>query len=98
MLEKDTGVATRRDLGWAGTLYALLQREPNETIAAYTVIVGWARRGTWAVSSANVRRVHRFSWHRSLRLVQITSAGSPTGMSSRRRGRRECTRVMPTPP
>lgn len=38
MLEADTGIATRRALEWSGTteLYELLQREQNETVAAYS--------------------------------------------------------------
>lgn len=38
MLEADAGIATHRDLEWAGApeLYELLQREQSETIAAYS--------------------------------------------------------------
>ncbi|MBN9131731.1 MAG: hypothetical protein J0I04_19025 [Paenarthrobacter ureafaciens] len=33
-----------------------------------------ARRGTWAVSSVNVRRGHRYSSQKNLRLAQISHA------------------------
>ncbi len=40
-----------------------------------------ARRGTWAVSSVNVRRGHRHPSQKNLRLAQTTSTGPATGMS-----------------